>query len=148
MVDTKLARRIIDLREEIDMTQTELARRLNIDKSAMSKIEKGTRKVSSDELSKLSEIFDASTDYILGKTDKRHYYSLTKKDMSDVETELENMINGIDNESSLSFFKNGTETSEQDRELLKASLRQTLILSHELAKKKFTPKKYRHGENE
>lgn len=148
MADRNLANKIINLREEIDMTQTELARRLGLDKSAMSKVENGTRKVSSDELSKLSEIFDVSTDYLLGKTKKRHYYSLTKKDMSDVETELENMINGIDNESSLSFFKNGSTTSEQDRELLKASLRQTLILSHELAKKKFTPKKYRHGEKD
>jgi transcriptional regulator with XRE-family HTH domain len=68
MTIKKLNERIIDLRESKDLTQTELAKRLSIDKSAMNKIESGTRKVSADELSKLASIFDVTTDYLLGKT--------------------------------------------------------------------------------
>ena len=33
---------------------------------------------------------------------------------------------------------------EEDREMLKAALLQAMTLSKRLAKKKFTPKKYRH----
>lgn len=44
MADKKLAQRIIDLRESADMKQAELGRRLGLDRSAMSKIENGTRK--------------------------------------------------------------------------------------------------------
>lgn len=61
-----LAIRIVDLREKVNMTQTELAKKMGFDKSTMSKVEKGTRKVSSDELRKLSRIFDVSADYLLG----------------------------------------------------------------------------------
>lgn len=69
MADKDLAMRIIDLRESTDMTQTELAKRLHLSKSSMSKIESGTRKVSSDELLVLADIFNVTTDYLLGRTD-------------------------------------------------------------------------------
>ncbi|PWG00985.1 XRE family transcriptional regulator [Levilactobacillus bambusae] len=67
MSNNILANNIIDLRESHNMSQTELARRLEIDKSSMSKIESGNRKVSSDELKHISDIFNVSTDYLLGK---------------------------------------------------------------------------------
>lgn len=70
-MNKSLPKKIIDLRERVDMKQAELARRLSIDKSAMSKIESGTRKVSSDELKKIAEIFDVSTDYLLGTGKKQ-----------------------------------------------------------------------------
>lgn len=68
MANLKLAKKIIDLREQKDMSQAELARRMNIDKSSMNKIENGSRKVSSEELLAFSTIFDVTTDYLLGKT--------------------------------------------------------------------------------
>ena len=66
MEQNNLAIRIVDLREKVNMTQTELAKKMGFDKSTMSKDEKGTRKVSSDELRTLSRIFDVSADYLLG----------------------------------------------------------------------------------
>lgn len=66
MEQNNLAIRIIDLREKVNMTQNELAKKMGFDKSTMSKVEKGTRKISSDELRKLSRIFDVSADYLLG----------------------------------------------------------------------------------
>lgn len=69
MANKNLAARIIDLRESVNMTQTELAKLLKIDKSAMSKIENGTRKVSSDELKQIAEIFKVTTDYLVGRSD-------------------------------------------------------------------------------
>lgn len=66
---TSLPNKIINLRESKDWSQAELARRLDVNKSVMNRIESGERKVSSDELKKLSDIFDVSTDYLLGRTD-------------------------------------------------------------------------------
>ena len=77
---------------------------------------------------------------------KKHYYDLTEKDEKSIDKELEDMMNGLDSKHSLSFFQNGQDLSDQDKELLKASMRQTLELSKQLAKRKFTPKKYRNGE--
>lgn len=70
MEQNNLAIRIVDLREKVGMTQTELAKKMSFDKSTMSKVENGTRKVSSDELRKLSRIFDVSADYLLGNESK------------------------------------------------------------------------------
>lgn len=72
MADKNLASRIINLRESKNMKQSDLARRLSLDKSSMSKIENGTRKVSSDEILKIANIFEVSTDYLLGNNEKDH----------------------------------------------------------------------------
>ncbi|WP_373193459.1 helix-turn-helix domain-containing protein [Enterococcus sp. RIT-PI-f] len=69
MTDNTLISRIINLRESKDWSQAELGRRLGVDKSVMNKIENGTRKVSTDELAKLSKIFNVSSDYLLNGDD-------------------------------------------------------------------------------
>ncbi|MEO1782280.1 helix-turn-helix domain-containing protein [Enterococcus diestrammenae] len=68
---TSLPKKIIDLRESNDWSQAELARRLDVNKSVMNRIESGERKVSSDELKRLSDIFDVSTDYLLERTGEK-----------------------------------------------------------------------------
>jgi len=64
-------RRIIDLREEKDWTQTEVARRLNVSQRAYSHYENGTRQIPIDLLIRLAQLYKVSTDYILGIKDKR-----------------------------------------------------------------------------
>lgn len=65
------------------MNQVELAKKMGFDKSTMSKIENGTRKVSSDELRKLSKIFNVSADYLLGNENES---SEKIADLADKET--------------------------------------------------------------
>lgn len=67
MDNKNLALRIVDLREKRDINQTELAKMIGLDKSKMSKIENGTRKVSPEELDKIADVFNVSTDYLLGR---------------------------------------------------------------------------------
>lgn len=64
-----IRRRIIDLREKKNWSQTELAQKMGFSKSTMSKIESGSRKISAEELKELAEIFDVTTDYLLGLRD-------------------------------------------------------------------------------
>lgn len=61
--------RIKKLREELHMTQQELADKLSGAKSTIAMYENETRKPSMEVLIKLSEIFDCSIDYLLGKSD-------------------------------------------------------------------------------
>lgn len=63
--------RIKQLREEKNITQQELADKINGAKSTIAMYEKGTRKPSMQILIKLSDIFDCSIDYLLGKSDVR-----------------------------------------------------------------------------
>lgn len=59
------------LRTNAGMSQTELAKRLNISKSVVSYYEKAERSPSPDVLIKLADIFHVSTDYMLGITQKK-----------------------------------------------------------------------------
>ena len=59
------------LRTEAGMTQTDLAKRLNITKSVVSYYELQERTPSPDVLVQLAEIFHVSTDYLLGVDHKK-----------------------------------------------------------------------------
>lgn len=58
--------RIKDLRQAHGLTQEELGKKLNLQKSAISKYEKGIVTPNGDVLKRLSTIFNVSTDYLLG----------------------------------------------------------------------------------
>lgn len=64
--------RIKSLREEFNYTQQDLAQKLDCSKSVIGLYESETRKPSMEVLIKLSEIFNCSIDYILGKSDIRN----------------------------------------------------------------------------
>lgn len=64
--------RIKTLREEFGYTQQDLANKLNSSKSVIGLYENETRKPSLEILLKLSEVFNCSIDYLLGKSDIRN----------------------------------------------------------------------------
>lgn len=70
--------RIKILREEIGYTQQGLADKLGGAKSTIAMYENETRKPSMEVLIKLSEIFNCSIDYLLGKSDIRNPKEETK----------------------------------------------------------------------
>lgn len=60
------------LREERDITQKELANKININYSVMNRIESGERPVRDSEIVKIAKVLEVSTDYILGQTSIRN----------------------------------------------------------------------------
>ena len=63
--------RIKDLREDMDLTQTQISEQLNISQRAYSHFETGTRGIPTEILIKLADIFEVSLDYLVGRTDKK-----------------------------------------------------------------------------
>lgn len=57
-----------ELRMDAELTQEELAQKFNITATAISKYETGDREPTLDFLVKISDYFDVSVDYMLGKT--------------------------------------------------------------------------------
>lgn len=104
MKQSDLPTRIVDLREKLGMTQVELANKMGFDKSTMSKVENGTRKVSSDELEHLSSIFNVSADYLLGTN--------TSNSSKDVDLKKDPVV--------LSY--GGKPVSDEDMDIIKAIL--------------------------
>lgn len=64
-----LGKRIKELRLEKGLTLKQLGKMLNLGESTMSMYESGKRSPDYNTLLKLSEIFNVSTDYLLGKTE-------------------------------------------------------------------------------
>lgn len=60
-----LAQRIINFCEAQNMSQAQLAKESGIERTALNKIEKGTRKVSSNELKSIALALGQSTDVLL-----------------------------------------------------------------------------------
>ena len=60
--------RLRDCREDKDLTQRELAEMLNVDQRVYSNYETGKREIPAHLLVKLAEIYQTSTDYLLGRT--------------------------------------------------------------------------------
>lgn len=65
------AKRIRDLREDLDIQQKNIAKVLHTTQSQYSKIELGKRKISADEIIELCILYDVSADYILGFTNEK-----------------------------------------------------------------------------
>ena len=63
--------RIRNLREDLDMSQQDLAKILNISQRTLSHYELGTRDSPLKMLIDLADYYQCSTDYILGRTDKK-----------------------------------------------------------------------------
>ncbi len=61
--------RIRDLREDRDMTQTEISRLLSCSQRVYSNYERGELDIPTDILIKLADFHGVSVDYILGRTD-------------------------------------------------------------------------------
>lgn len=102
----ELAKRIINFRESQNMSQAKLSKKAHIERTALNKIEKGTRKVSSDELRQIALALGQSTDTLLGISEPSHVNN---------STDLDEML-----DNARSF--NGKPMTEHDREIIKAYL--------------------------
>lgn len=67
-------KRIRDLREDNDKTQTEIAEHLGISQTMYARYERGANELPIRHLIKLADYYGVSTDYILGRTDNQKLY--------------------------------------------------------------------------
>ncbi len=70
--------RIKDLREDADLTQQQIADKLFINRRTYSSYELGIRGIPTEILSAIADIYDTSTDYLIGRTDVKKAYPKAK----------------------------------------------------------------------
>ncbi|MBO5343702.1 MAG: helix-turn-helix transcriptional regulator [Ruminococcus sp.] len=63
--------RLRDLREDMDMNQTEIAKLLHTSQTVYSRYERGFQTIPIEHLLILADFYKVSTDYILGRTNKK-----------------------------------------------------------------------------
>ncbi len=70
--------RLKELRTDNDMLQSDLAEKLNLKSSAISKYEKGLTQPSIETIIKLAEIFNVTVDYLVGASDIKNPYDVSR----------------------------------------------------------------------
>ncbi|WP_422389725.1 helix-turn-helix domain-containing protein [Candidatus Enterococcus clewellii] len=134
--------RVKELAKKRDKSLKDVALELGFSENALYKWQSQSPKA--ETLQKVADYFDVSTDYLLGRTDKKHYYDLTEKDERDLEKELQQMIEDVGSNGKVALFsKDDGELDPETRELLIGALEQALRITKIEAKKRYTPKKYR-----
>ncbi|WP_302950065.1 helix-turn-helix transcriptional regulator [uncultured Selenomonas sp.] len=130
-----------ELRAKKGLSQAELAKRLGVTQQAVGRWERDKNLPDNGVLKKISSLFGVSIDFLLDN----HTYPkdglppLTPKDERQIARDLENMLDSLNGAAAMSDDPD----DEEDREMLKAALLHAMTLSKRMAKKKFTPKKYR-----
>lgn len=141
--------RIKNIRKEINLTQKELADIVNVSSQVISNWEREYTELSADDVSRLIKALDVKHEDIFGHADNNKSVTnaalpkLTDKDERDIAKDLEHMINNIST-NGYAQFDGGSieELDEEDKELLIASLENSMRLAKRLAKQKFTPKEH------
>lgn len=135
--------RIKQLRESKNMTQDELASKLDTTRQSISRYETGERKANQDVLFELSEIFSVTLDDFFPPRDfsSSPYYKLTEKEKFDIGKEVDKLIDGMYTDAEVNFY--GEPMDEESKDSLRMAIQMAMELNKEKAKKKFTPKKYR-----
>lgn len=71
--------RIRNLREDSDFTQQQIADILFINRRTYSSYENGVRKMPIEILSRIADIFNTSTDYLIGRTNVKKPYPKSRQ---------------------------------------------------------------------
>jgi transcriptional regulator with XRE-family HTH domain len=139
-----ISERIKSFRKDKGLTQKELGDLINKSPQVISNWERGyTTTINHDDITNLSKVFNKSIEAIVGsdfRESNNDLPPLTPRDERQIAKDLEAMLNDIDNKNGMANYNEPED--EEDRELLRASLEQSLRLATRMAKKKFTPKKY------
>lgn len=115
-----LVEKIKILCKEKKITIAELERKTGISNGQIRKWDNSTPGI--DKLITVANYFDVSIDYLLARTEIKRCYDLKVKNESDADKKLREVLSELD---------------EEDKELLIASLENSLLLAKQLAKKKF-----------
>lgn len=134
-----IGKRIKELRTQKDVTQKELADFIGLTPKMISFYEKEERFPPHDIILKLSDFFDVSTDYLLGKSNVRDIKSndnliVIKENEKDVEELLEETMSQILDQKGLML--NGQIVDDNDLVLLRNVIRNGIELAKTMKKSK------------
>lgn len=147
------AKRLKELRLKKKLSQQNMADFLGITRQGYAKYERTDSTGSQPDLetlNKLANFFGVSIDYLVKGENNSAKTELTEKDEKDIAKDLEKILSSLDNPNEgYSHFDGQSidDLDEEDRELLKAALETSMRIAKQIAKKKFTPKKYRKSDD-
>lgn len=132
------------LRDERGVKDADVVRDTGITKSTFSDWKNGRSKPKNDKLQKIADYFGVTLDYLTtGKEEsENNKIVFNRRDEKDIAKRLEDALADLEDAQQGLMFS-GEPLDDETRELLKASLENSIRIAKINAKQKFTPKKYR-----
>ena len=130
--------RIVSLRNEKNITQSQLAEELDISPSAIGMYEQGRRKPSYELLEEICDYFNVDMDYLMGRSDIKNRYQAglkyeweDKKEEKGIFSQLTEeelaKLEKFNNMSTVMFMNEGNDISDKDKETLATAYAEVLI---------------------
>lgn len=137
------------LLKEKGITAYKLAQDTGVSTATLTSWKQGKYVPKPEKLQKIADYFGVTLDYLYGKPDgkttstqEENATLLSQKDERDIAKRLEATLADLENSQEALMFS-GDPLDDQTRELLKASLENSIRIAKINAKQKFTPKKYK-----
>ena len=125
-------------RKRLELTLDEVAKVVGVSKQTIQRYESGViGNIPSDRLERLAVALKTTPGALMGWEKSNDDPELTKKDEREIESDLQDMMNSV-----ASAAYDGDDDIE-DIEAFKATIKAAMIQAKKLARKKYTPKKYR-----
>lgn len=92
----EFAERLKTLREQVKLTQTQVAKKLNISQQAYASWERGVKKPTQENLVKIAQVLNVSVDYLVGNSEEKSddldnielLFRMNSKGMTEEEKEI------------------------------------------------------------
>lgn len=127
------------------LTQEKLAKKANMSRSYLADVERDRYNPSVDTLRAIAGALNVGVNELIDSLDEPVNDTvpgqLTPKEERDIAKDLERIMENLESDNALAFH--GEPLDEETKRLLQISLENSLRLAKELAKKKFTPHKYK-----
>ncbi|CAM4060851.1 XRE family transcriptional regulator [Bacillus albus] len=124
-------------RERRNWSQKFVAEKIGITNTVLSNYERDYRDPDTTTLGKLADLYETSTDELLGRSN-----NLSKKEERDIARDLERTLEELENSEEALMF-DGEPIDEHTKEMIRISLENSMRMAKQLAKQKFTPNKYK-----
>lgn len=132
-MENVLGKRIKELREDVELTQLEFSKILNISNSTLSQYEAGNR-MPGDEIKKaIAEYFNVSLDYLMGASNVRNPYKDNKEEIYPAVNDVEEAMKIILDQPGLML--KGELLSDESKIILANAIQMGLRTAEELERK-------------
>lgn len=131
--------KFLKLLEIHNVKPADVARATGIYTSTFSDWKSGRSKPKMEKLQKIADYFGVPVSYFTDEEPKEDNFSA--RDQRDIKRTLDKTLEALSSGEALMF--DGEPIDEETTELLKSSIENSIRMAKALAKKKYTPKKYR-----
>lgn len=146
-----IGEKIRNARKDAGMTQTELAQKTSLSRSYIGDIEKDRYNPSVATLQAIAKATNVPVESLLGSNTPAspaqppaQKSELNARDERDIQKKLQSILDDLDPDTGLAFYNGQEPMDNETRDLIRSSIENSLRTAKQLAKTKYTPKKYRN----